>query len=122
MTAEAEREKLAAFARQVIRVECWGYHSEIDGGDIQEVAEKLGLIEAHVATEDDAAAISDTCAGDRIYRFAPWLKEEKEASVVWTPAHTDAAIASIKAQGGEPTMTADEVIELTRGKIGEEKT
>jgi hypothetical protein len=70
---ETERSILIAFAREVIRVECWGYPAEIDGGDVQDVAAQLGLIEATTATEEDAATMDDVCAGDRIYRFSPWL-------------------------------------------------
>ena len=38
----AENIRLKEFARPVIRQECWSL-SDLDGGDIQELAEKLGL-------------------------------------------------------------------------------
>ena len=67
---EQERiEKLVMFCREFIAVNCWGYPAEIDGGNVQEVAEKCGLVESYIAPEDGA----DFEAGDRLYRFTDVL-------------------------------------------------
>ena len=71
---QAENEKLKEFARHVIETECWTL-CEQDGGDLQELAEKLGLIEPHIATEDDIDDESDFEVGDKIYKFSDMLKE-----------------------------------------------
>ena len=63
---------LKNFARFVIKQECWGY--DVDGAEIQELAEKLGLIKEHVATEDDVDEFTDFEVGDKIYKFADVLK------------------------------------------------
>jgi hypothetical protein len=62
-------ERLMKFTRKVIADACWGY-STMDGCDIQELAEKLGLIVPHIATEEDVDDRSDFEIGDRIYKFA----------------------------------------------------
>jgi hypothetical protein len=67
-------ESLRAFARAIIADYCWGY-GEPDGGDVQELAEKFGLIEPHVATEADAEANGDFAPGDTIYKFSEWLQK-----------------------------------------------
>lgn len=64
---------LKEFSRRIIADYCWGY-GEPDGGDVQELAERLGLIEPHAATEDDAKRF-ECDVGDTVYRFAEWLKE-----------------------------------------------
>lgn len=73
---QAELEKLKEFARHIIEIECWSLFDQ-DGGDIQDLAEKLGLIEQHIATEDDINEdISDFEVGDTIYKFSKVLKGE----------------------------------------------
>ena len=59
------------FIRHVIKVHCWGI--EIDGGDAQDKALELELIEAHIVTEDDPER-DDFGVGDTIYRFSDILK------------------------------------------------
>jgi len=62
------------FIRHVIKVHCWGIE-EIDGGDAQDKALELGLIEAHIATEEDVDPEFDKYnVGDTIYRFSDILK------------------------------------------------
>ena len=63
---------LKEFVRHVIKVHCWGIE-EIDGGDTQDKALELGLIEAHIATEEDVDPEFDE-VGDTIYRFSDILK------------------------------------------------
>lgn len=63
---------LREFARQVIKEQCWG--CEMDGFEIQDLAEKLELIAKHTATEDDVDDEDDYEAGDTIYKFTEILK------------------------------------------------
>lgn len=72
---QSENERLKGFARKVIKETCWNIN-EIDGGDVQELAEKLGLIVPKTATEDDVDDFSDFEAGDTIYQFSDILKGE----------------------------------------------
>ncbi len=68
-----ENKRLAEFARYVIRQECWSIFEQ-DGGDIQELAEKLGLIVPCVATEEDINDDCDCEVGDAIFKFSQALK------------------------------------------------
>jgi hypothetical protein len=70
---QAENKRLKEFARQVIMDVCWDMH-EPDGGDMQDIAEKLGLIKPTIATEDDIDDESDFEVGDTIFKFADILK------------------------------------------------
>ena len=72
---EAELTPSKEFARKVIGEHCWGYN--LDGLEIQELAEKLGLLTLHAATESDVDEESDFEVGDTIYRFTEILKESK---------------------------------------------
>lgn len=63
---------LRKFARQVIKEQCWG--CEMDGFEIQDLAEKLELIAKHTATEDDVEDGDDYEVGDVIYKFTDFLK------------------------------------------------
>ena len=75
LIAEQEKNKrLKEFARHVIRQECWSIF-DIDGGDIQELAEKLGLIVPQVVAEKDVDDESDYGVGDTIFVFSDTLKE-----------------------------------------------
>ena len=67
-----ENELLKEFAHSVIKQECWGY--DMDGFEIQELAEKLGLIKEHIATKDDVDEFTDFEVGDKIYKFTDILK------------------------------------------------
>ena len=69
---KTENQRLKEFARSVIRVECWGYDTP-DGGDIQDIAIRLNLIEPHTATEADVNEFTDYEVGDTIYKFADIL-------------------------------------------------
>jgi len=69
---QAENDKLKAFAREIIKQECWGIDC-LDGCDIQELATKLGLIESCIAIEDDIA-FGDFEVGDVIYKFTYIMK------------------------------------------------
>ena len=70
----ADNKKLVTFCREFISVECWGYQPEIDGGDVQDVAEKCGLIESYIATNDDVYEGAEFEVGDKLYRFTEVLK------------------------------------------------
>jgi hypothetical protein len=70
-----EETALREFARTIIADYCWGYTREPDGGDVQELAEKLGLIVPHIATAEEAATNDDFETGDTIYKFAEWLEK-----------------------------------------------
>jgi hypothetical protein len=90
----AQEEVLRDFCRKVIQEYCWGYSSnEADGGDIQDMAEKLGLIVPAIATAEDAEHMDCVDAGDTIYRFADWLNE---------PRGLSAAEGSSKPEGVNP--------------------
>lgn len=73
---EAELAALKEFARHVIQIECWSLYEQ-DGGDLQDLAEKLGLIEQHTATVADVDEESDFEVGDIIYKFTDILKGAK---------------------------------------------
>ena len=68
-----ELKSLKEFGRFVIKDMCFGCDL-LDGGDIQEVADKLGLIKPVEATEDDVDEESDFEVGDIIYKFTDTLK------------------------------------------------
>ena len=68
--------ELKEFARQIIKEVCWGY-PELDACGIQDLAERLGLIVEHTATEDDVDEESDYEVGDKIYVYSDILKETK---------------------------------------------
>ena len=75
---DAEIVKLKAFIREFVSVECWGYIPEVDGGDVQEVAEKMGIIVPVKATQQQADDLNeehgiDLEAGDTIYQWADWM-------------------------------------------------
>ncbi len=76
--SEDEIAKLVGFARWVIKNTCFDGGS-LDGGDVQDKAEALGLIvsepydkEKHGAGPSD---MFDVDEGDQIYVFAEFLKE-----------------------------------------------
>ena len=70
---QAELKSLKEFGCFVIKDMCFGCDL-LDGGDVQEVAEKLGLIKPVKATEDDVDEESDFEVGDIIYKFTEILK------------------------------------------------
>ena len=70
--AEAEAKRLKEFSRTVIKEECWGYDS-LDGYEVQDLAETLGLIKKHIATESDVSEEDDYAVGDTIYKFTDIL-------------------------------------------------
>ncbi len=70
---QAENKRLREFAQQVIKEHCWGI--EMDGLEIQDLAEKLELIAKHTATEDDVG--EDYEVGDVIYKFTEILKGDQ---------------------------------------------
>ncbi len=81
---------LREFARTIIEECVWGYVSEPDGGDVQELAETLGLIVPHIATAEDAEGQAEFDPGDTIYRFAEWLntRAQRKASDVSEPVNS----------------------------------
>ena len=74
-----ELDRLREFAHSVIKEHCWGI--ALDGFEIQELAEKLGLIAEHIATESDIDEESDYEVGDKIYKFTQALTKESEKEV-----------------------------------------
>lgn len=73
-TANEANKRLRTFARHVIRQECWSVY-DLDGGDIQELAEKLELIVPHTATIEDVDCECDYEVGDTVFMFSKALKE-----------------------------------------------
>jgi hypothetical protein len=76
----ALREDRAAreFARWAIRNTAWQGGS-LDGGDVQEMAEKLGIIERRTATvenKDQWQFIDYVAPGDWFYVLADWIKPD----------------------------------------------
>ncbi len=66
---EGENAKLKEFARKTIMGYCWEM-GDPDGGDIQELAEKCGLIEPHIATAEEVDdEWSDYEVGDTIFKL-----------------------------------------------------
>lgn len=73
--ADDDAERLRDFAKLVIRQECWGY-DPMDGLSVQDLAEKLGLIVKHTATESDVDEEGGYEAGDIMYKFTERLEAE----------------------------------------------
>ncbi len=76
-TAREENKRLREFARFVIRQECWSIFEQ-DGLEIQDLAEKLGLIVPHIVAVDDDYDI-DNAVGDTIFIFSDTLEESDHA-------------------------------------------
>ncbi len=74
MSKLTEIERLQEFARHIIRQYCWDMFDP-DGGNIQDEAEKLGLLVPCIATVEDVDEESNFEPGDTIYRFSDILKE-----------------------------------------------
>ena len=70
----SENRLLKEFARPVIKHHCWNLF-DMDGAEIQDLAEKLGLIVPHLATKDDVDDESDYGVGDTIFKFSKLLQE-----------------------------------------------
>lgn len=70
-TVLAERDRLRAFAARIVEEYCWEYH-DVDGGDIQDLAEQHGVI---VPTPHDLETCTvESCPGcgyetDMLYRL-----------------------------------------------------
>jgi len=64
-------EQLKKFAREIIQEECWG--QVCDGLEIQERAEKCGLIRPTQATSEDSGEDFEIEIGDTIYKFTDIL-------------------------------------------------
>lgn len=75
---EKEIQNLKKFAREVIKEICWDLR-ELDGGDLQEKAEKLGLIKSCEATKEDVENFAEFGieVGDTIYKFTDMLKDKQ---------------------------------------------
>jgi hypothetical protein len=75
---KTENAKLKEFARDIITDECWdlGGSQSRDGVDVQDWAEKLGLIVKGKATAEQAEASNGLCEeGDDWYTFSDILKD-----------------------------------------------
>lgn len=77
---QSQLHPLKEFVHKVIQAECWG-DVPLDGFEIQELAEKLGLIESRFATEEDETEFSDFVAGDKIFTYSDILKEKRNVIV-----------------------------------------
>lgn len=82
---EKDKAVLAEFARHMICKYAWSY-GDVDGGDVQDVAEKLGLITSFEITEDNIGSIGDPEfmevtpeIGSLWYQFTDLLKEQEDA-------------------------------------------
>lgn len=102
----AQQEALREFARSIIADYCWGYSREPDGGDVQELAEKLGLIVPHIATAEDAEDQCEFEPGDTIYKFADWLNQPRGPSEARL-RHDSAAEPPISGEGVNPIPGMD---------------
>lgn len=71
---KTENARLKEFARLVIE-SMWDGASDVYGGDVQDWAEKRGLIVPREATEDDVAAGVECEVGDEIFTFSDWMQE-----------------------------------------------
>lgn len=68
--------KLKEFARAVIKAHCWGIIGDkLDGFEMQELAEKLDLIESHTVTAEEADDMFE--AGDTSFVFTAALTESE---------------------------------------------
>ncbi len=78
---EAESEKLKEFVRAIVRTRCWGWDGEEDGGTIQDLAEKHGIIVPFVITQEqeDNDEIENGAAGDTAYQFSDWMQKSPTA-------------------------------------------
>jgi len=71
-------DNLKEFARSIIKDYCWDL-GDPDGGSVQDLAEKLGLIEPHIATEADVdPEWDDYEAGDTVYKFSEILRDDTD--------------------------------------------
>lgn len=72
---QQEKEKLKKFARKVIASECWELCGGMDGLEIQDFAEELGLVAPFILTEADikTGEYPDYEAGDIYYKFTEIL-------------------------------------------------
>jgi hypothetical protein len=69
-----DNEKLKEFIRKVIKEYCWAIEDS-DPLDLQELAEKLGLIVPCIATEDHVTDESDFEVGDAIFTWSDILAQ-----------------------------------------------
>ena len=72
---------LVQFARKIIQEYCWGnitwHGAEPDGGDMQDTAEKLGLIVREVYDPEKHGDAGGECEpGDPWYVFSPMMGED----------------------------------------------
>lgn len=78
LTALQRPEPLAEFARWVIETHCWEGYS-LDGGSVQDKAEKLGLIIA-TTYDPEKHGTTDLCEpGDPWFELAPFIADKRES-------------------------------------------
>jgi len=74
----AENKILKEFARSVIKEVCWDLGGtrlrELDGGNVQAFAARLGLIKRHTITEADKDKYPDRDVSDPIFKFSEILE------------------------------------------------
>jgi hypothetical protein len=91
--ADAVREALRQFALEVIKARCWFSDDSLDGGDLQDLAEKLGLIEPYVVSAEDheEGRWGDYDVGDIIFVPSPSLaaSQPKAGDVSQVPQELD---------------------------------
>lgn len=76
-TLDEQLRALKAFARWAIQNTAWA-GCDLDGGEVQDEALKLGIIEERTATGKNFAEwryIEDVVIGHNYYLFADWMKK-----------------------------------------------
>jgi len=77
MTGTEQHDAMREFCRRCIQA---AWDAAIDGGDVQEWAEELGLIYRDKATKADIQEYRfEGEPGDAIYRFERWLEKPSPA-------------------------------------------
>lgn len=66
-----DTERLVSFAKEIIRLE---WDGGVYGGDVQDIAEKHGLIVSETYDPAKHGEDFEGDSGDEIFVFAPWLK------------------------------------------------
>lgn len=72
MNENEQLESTREFGRRVIQAMWDG--GDVNGGDIQEWAEELGLIFRRKATKDDSQCYAEIEVGEMMYEFEDWMR------------------------------------------------
>ena len=79
----ADNNRLGKFVLQVLRTESWYNEGCLDGGELQDLAETLGLVEFRLITQDDHenGDFTDFDIGDPICVPSPTLAQYSKSEV-----------------------------------------